>query len=49
MFDLQSKTCTDLPEMNVARGFFKPIVVEQFIYVFGGYNGMFLKDCERYD
>lgn len=39
----------DLPQMIVARGFFNPIVVDEFIYVFGGYDGSALKDCERYD
>lgn len=49
MFELKTNTRKKLPNMKVARDDFQPIVIDQFIYVFGGFDGeRAITDCERY-
>lgn len=46
-FDLVTRTWENSPDMHSARVRFNPIIVDQFIYVFGGFNGAPMRDCER--
>lgn len=47
MFDYALETYEKLPDMHFAREGFNPIMVDRFIYVFGGYDGMSMHKCER--
>lgn len=47
-YDLSTRERKSMPEMNVARRNFTCLVVNKFIYVFGGYgDGKILDTCER--